>query len=49
MLGCHDGIPVLDLRGAEVDGVYQSGLLGDPEIETVVERIIARGGRVKNL
>jgi len=49
MLGCHDGIPVLDLRGAEIDGVYQHGLLGDPEIEAVVERIIARGGRVKNL
>lgn len=49
MLGCHDGIPVLDLRGAEVDGVYQPGLLSDSEIEAVMDRIIARGGRVKNL
>ncbi len=49
MLGCHDGIPVLDLRGAEVDGESRPGLLGDAEIEAVMERIIERGGRVKNL
>jgi hypothetical protein len=29
MLGCHDGIPVLDLKGKEVNGVYQKGLLED--------------------
>ena len=23
MLGCHDGIPVLDLKGKEVDGNYK--------------------------
>ncbi|MGB5734364.1 MAG: glycosidase [Thiohalocapsa sp.] len=49
MLGCHDGIPVLDLRGAEVDGVQRPGLLDDAEIEAVMDRIIERGGRVKNL
>lgn len=49
MLGCHDGIPVLDLRGAEIDGVYRPGLLDDAEIEAVVDRILARGGRIKNL
>lgn len=49
MLGCHDGIPVLDLRGAERDGVYHPGLLEDDEIEAVVDRILERGGRVKNL
>ena len=49
MLGCHDGIPVLDLRGKTVDGVYRPGLLEDAEIEATMERIIERGGRVKNL
>lgn len=49
MLGCHDGIPVLDLKGKEVNGVYNKGLLEDHEIETVMNSIIERGGRVKNL
>ncbi len=49
MLGCHDGIPVLDLRGAEIDGESRPGLLEDNEIESVMDRIIERGGRVKNL
>jgi sucrose phosphorylase len=49
MLGCHDGIPMLDLRGKEIDGVWSPGLLGDEQIEAGMERIIARGGRVKNL
>ena len=49
MLGCHDGIPVLDLKGKEVDGVYREGLLPDQEIEDIIELILARGGRVKNL
>lgn len=49
MLGCHDGIPVLDLKGVDVDGVSREGLLSDEEIDVVIERIIARGGRVKNL
>ncbi|MGB7933731.1 MAG: glycosidase [Gammaproteobacteria bacterium] len=49
MLGCHDGIPVLDLRGKEVDGVMKEGLLGDEEIDAVIDIIMDRGGRVKNL
>ncbi len=49
MLGCHDGIPVLDLKGKEVDGAYNQGLLEDFEIEAIMEIIIERGGRVKNL
>jgi sucrose phosphorylase len=49
MLGCHDGIPVLDLKGKEVNGVYQKGLLNDDEIEDIMSIILERGGRVKNL
>lgn len=49
MLGCHDGIPAVDLRGAEVDGVLKPGLLGDDEIHALISRITGRGGRVKNL
>jgi sucrose phosphorylase len=49
MLGCHDGIPVLDLRGAVVDGVAHAGLLDDARIDAVMEAIINHGGRVKNL
>ncbi|MFD2726596.1 alpha-amylase family glycosyl hydrolase [Hyunsoonleella rubra] len=49
MLGCHDGIPVLDLKGKDVDGVYQKGLLADSDIEDIMDIIIERGGRVKNL
>jgi hypothetical protein len=30
MLGCHDGIPVLDLK-ARVNGVYNKALLEDSE------------------
>ena len=49
MLGCHDGIPVLDLKGKKVDGVYNKGLLEDEEIEDIMNTIMERGGRVKNL
>ena len=49
MLGCHDGIPVLDLKGKEVDGKYNKGLLKDTEIETIMNIVLERGGRVKNL
>jgi sucrose phosphorylase len=49
MLGCHDGIPVLDLKGKEVNGIYNKGLLADSEIESIMETVINRGGRVKNL
>jgi len=49
MLGCHDGIPVLDLRGKEIAGVSNKGLLSDEEIDAVIDEIMDRGGRVKNL
>ena len=49
MLGCHDGIPVLDLKGKEVNGKYNKGLLEDEEIEKIMNTIMERGGRVKNL
>lgn len=49
MLGCHDGIPVLDLRGKHAAGRTRNGLLSDAEIDAVIETIMDRGGRVKNL
>ncbi len=49
MLGCHDGIPVLDLKGKTINGVYKEGLLTDVAIEAIMNTIIDRGGRVKNL
>ena len=49
MLGCHDGIPVLGLKGKEVNGSYNKGLLEDSEIEKIMNTIMERGGRVKNL
>lgn len=39
MLGCHDGIPLLDLRG----------LLPEERIAGLIDLIVARGGFVKNL
>lgn len=39
MLGCHDGIPLLDLRG----------LLPEQQIQHLIDTIVARGGYVKNL
>jgi glycosidase len=39
MLGCHDGIPLLDLRG----------LLSDNEIDGLIETVKERGGYVKDL
>ena len=39
MLGCHDGIPLLDLRG----------LLPDEEIQSIIDIIVSRGGIVKDL
>ncbi len=44
MLGCHDGIPVLDLKGAP-----GKELMSEDEIEQIVTRVMDRGGRVKNL
>ncbi len=49
MLGCHDGIPVLDLKGKEMERQYRQGLLEDGHIEAIMARITERGGRVKNL
>lgn len=49
MLGCHDGIPVLDLRGKDILGISREGLLSDDEIDHTIQRIMDRGGRVKNL
>ncbi|RDH83410.1 MAG: glycosidase [endosymbiont of Seepiophila jonesi] len=49
MLGCHDGIPLLDLKGNNHAGVSTEGLLSNEEIDTVIESIMDRGGRVKNL
>ncbi len=49
MLGCHDGIPVLDLSGQDIYGVSKEGLLSDDQIEAVIDKILSRGGRVKNL
>ncbi|MCE5188547.1 MAG: glycosidase [Eubacteriales bacterium] len=39
MLGCHDGIPLLDLRG----------LVPEERIESLIQTVVARGGYVKNL
>lgn len=39
MLGCHDGIPVLDLRG----------LLPEERIENLIKVIVDRGGYLKDL
>lgn len=39
MLGCHDGIPLLDLKG----------LLPDERIESLIQLVVERGGLIKNL
>jgi sucrose phosphorylase len=39
MLGCHDGIPLLDLKG----------LIPEERIGKLIDTIVARGGFVKNL
>ncbi len=39
MLGCHDGIPMLDLKG----------LLPEERIQNLIDLIVTRGGMVKNL
>ena len=39
MLGCHDGIPLLDLKG----------LIPEERIEALIDTIVERGGYVKNL
>jgi sucrose phosphorylase len=49
MLGCHDGIPLLDLRGKASEGSFREGLLDEEQIEATMARVTERGGRVKNL
>ncbi len=49
MLGSHDGIPVLDLKGKTNTDASREGLLSNEEIEKLIEKIVDRGGRVKNL
>ena len=49
MLGSHDGIPVLDLKGKDNAEASNEGLLSREEIDEVVDCIIDRGGRVKDL
>jgi sucrose phosphorylase len=39
MLGCHDGIPLLDLKG----------LLADEQIQRLIDIVVRRGGYVKDL
>lgn len=39
MLGCHDGIPLLDLKG----------LLDEESIQGLIDAVVARGGYVKDL
>ncbi len=39
MLGCHDGIPLLDLKG----------ILDDDDIQKMIDTIVGRGGFVKDL
>ena len=39
MLGCHDGIPLLDLKG----------LIPEERIKRIIDAVVARGGYVKDL
>ena len=39
MLGCHDGIPLLDLKG----------LLPEEDIQKLIDTVVSRGGYVKDL
>ncbi len=39
MLGCHDGIPLLDLKG----------LIPDEQIQKLIDIVVSRGGHVKDL
>lgn len=39
MLGCHDGIPMLDLKG----------MIPEDRIQRLIDLIVARGGLIKNL
>ena len=39
MLGCHDGIPLLDLKG----------ILAEDRVQKLIDTIVSRGGYVKDL
>jgi sucrose phosphorylase len=39
MLGCHDGIPLLDLKG----------LIPEERIQSIIDTVVSRGGMVKDL
>lgn len=39
MLGCHDGIPLLDLKG----------ILPESDIDDLIETVVGRGGHIKEL
>ncbi|MBR4670720.1 MAG: sucrose phosphorylase [Butyrivibrio sp.] len=39
MLGCHDGIPLLDLKG----------LISEEQIQSLIDTVVSRGGYVKDL
>jgi len=39
MLGCHDGIPLLDLKG----------LISEEKIQSIIDTVVKRGGYVKDL
>jgi sucrose phosphorylase len=39
MLGCHDGIPLLDLKG----------IISEERIQKLIDIVVSRGGHVKNL
>jgi sucrose phosphorylase len=49
MLGCHDGIPILDLRGSHAGGKDVPGLLDDESIDAIVDLVLKRGGLTKDL
>lgn len=49
MLGCHDGIPILDLRGGGSAGQARPGLLDDASIDAIVDLVLKRGGLTKEL
>jgi sucrose phosphorylase len=49
MLGCHDGIPVIDLKSNQSNHPAGKGLLTDQQIDATMARVLERGGRIKYL
>ena len=49
MLGCHDGIPVLDLNGKQHESAYKPGLLSADQIDAIMTKVLERGGVMKNI